>query len=432
MHAIPDAALDTHIGVLGRTGTGKSYTARGLVERLLGAKRQVVIVDPTGAWWGLRSLFPIPIFGGEHGDVAITDESGKAVAETILTHRTSAIIDLSMLARDSHAAMRRFMTGLVGRLKDRDPGALWLVIDEADEFLPQVLSPDMTRLFGDLKWIVRGRIAGWRVMMVTQRPQDIAKAVLTQIGTLVAHRLTAPQDRKAIEEWVKGHADEGEARQVLTTLASLQTGEAWAWSPDHGLLVRAVMPPIRSFDSGATPDADSAAVEQPELAAIDLSGIRATLEKGASISSTTNAGAKIDTDELARLCARVAELERERDEWTIERAYGQQQLDAIADENRAIRECAARIADAVADTILRRMPDYVHHSLCRRTAPLPMSSPCRFQAASSSPAPPRRLRPQTAQRTSSTRPAGSAFSTRWLGPRSCCAARRSSAISSHG
>ncbi len=281
--AIPEAALDTHIGILGRTGSGKTFTARGMVERLLDAQRQVVIVDPTGAWWGLRSTFAIPIFGGEHGDVEITDQSGEAVAETILTHHSSAIVDLSGLARQSGAGMRRFMAAFIARLKDRERGALWLVLDEADEFLPQVLQPDMTRLFGDLKWIVRrGRVAGWRVMMITQRPQDIAKSVLTQIGTLVAHRLTAPQDRKAVEEWVKGHADPEEAKAVLSSLAGLQRGEAWVWSPENELLERAVMPVIRSFDSGATPDADSGAITQPELASIDMAAIRATLEAGAS------------------------------------------------------------------------------------------------------------------------------------------------------
>lgn len=240
---IPNAALDTHVGVLGRTGIGKTYTARGLVERLLDANRQVVIVDPTGAWHGLRSLYPVPIFGGSHGDVEIADDSGEAVARAIIEHKTSAIIDLSLLARKSGASMKRFMRAFVARLKDKPNGAIWLVLDEADEFLPQVLMPDMTQLFSDLKWIVRrGRVAGWRVMMITQRPQDIAKSVLTQIGTLVAHRLTAPQDRKAIEEWVKGHADGEAAKQVLSTLASLAVGEAWVWWPDGDLLVRAMMP----------------------------------------------------------------------------------------------------------------------------------------------------------------------------------------------
>lgn len=281
---IPDSALDTHIGVLGRTGSGKTYTARGLVERLLEANRQVVVIDPTGAWWGLRSEYDIPIFGGQHCDIPITDQSGSTVAETILTNRTSAIVDLSLLAREGgHAAMRRFMAALIKRLKDRPDGAFWLVIDEADEFMPQTLPADMTRLFGDLKWLVRrGRVAGWRVMMITQRPQDIAKAVLTQIGTLVAHRLTAPQDRKAVKEWVDGNADDGQAKEVLGTLSTLGTGEAWVWAPDQDVLTRATMPENRSHDSGATPNADSGTIEQPRLRDIDLAPLRELLDAEAA------------------------------------------------------------------------------------------------------------------------------------------------------
>lgn len=277
VNIIPDEALNSHIGVLGKTGGGKTFTGKGLVERLLRLQRHVVVVDPTGAWWGLRTGFEIPIFGGRHGDIDVADtaEAGDAVAAVAIEQRTSAIVDLSLM---SGAGQRRFMRGFAHRLRQKPPGALWLVLDEADEFLPQMLPNDMTTLFGDLKWMVRrGRLNGFRVMMITQRPAEIAKAVLTQIETLVAHRLTAPQDRKAVEEWVKGHHDPDEAREVLSTLASLEKGEAWVWSPDIGLLKRAKMPPIETFDSGRTPEPGEADLAPPELARLDLSAIRSAV-----------------------------------------------------------------------------------------------------------------------------------------------------------
>lgn len=335
---IPEAALNTHVGVLGRTGSGKTFTARGLVERLLDRQRQVVIIDPTGAWWGLRSHYAVPVFGGDHGDVAITEESGEAVARTILDNSTSAIVDLSLLARQSGSAMRRFMRSFVARLKDKPNGAIWLVIDEADEFLPQTIPGGMEGLFGDLKWLVRrGRVAGWRVMMITQRPQDIAKSVLTQIGTLVAHRLTAPQDRKAIEEWVKGHADPDAAKQVLSTLAGLQTGEAWVWWPDGDVLVRGQMPLIRSFDSSATPDAGTGAIVQPALTAINMSAIRATLEAGKSDSQKPSV-TKSDNNrlldaqaEIDRLLSKNADLIRANAECANLFTEQLDQINAMAD-----------------------------------------------------------------------------------------------------
>ena len=51
---IPAAALLQHVAILGKTGSGKTYTAKGLVEGILDDKRRLAVVDPTGAWWGLR------------------------------------------------------------------------------------------------------------------------------------------------------------------------------------------------------------------------------------------------------------------------------------------------------------------------------------------------------------------------------------------
>lgn len=54
MTTVPAAALDQHIAILGKTGSGKTFAAKGIVERLLGQRRQVCVLDPTAAWWGLR------------------------------------------------------------------------------------------------------------------------------------------------------------------------------------------------------------------------------------------------------------------------------------------------------------------------------------------------------------------------------------------
>lgn len=68
---IPSASLGQHIAVLGKTGSGKSYAIRGVVERLLDDKARACIIDPTGTWWGLKSSstgksagYPVVIFGG--------------------------------------------------------------------------------------------------------------------------------------------------------------------------------------------------------------------------------------------------------------------------------------------------------------------------------------------------------------------------------
>ena len=50
---LPTAALDDRIAIVGTAGSGKTYTAKGFVERLLDAGARVAIVDPLSVWWGL-------------------------------------------------------------------------------------------------------------------------------------------------------------------------------------------------------------------------------------------------------------------------------------------------------------------------------------------------------------------------------------------
>ncbi len=52
---IPEAALQQHLAVLGKTGSGKTFAVKGIVEHLLAEQKRVGIVDPTGAWCGLLS-----------------------------------------------------------------------------------------------------------------------------------------------------------------------------------------------------------------------------------------------------------------------------------------------------------------------------------------------------------------------------------------
>jgi DNA helicase HerA-like ATPase len=52
---LPLDVVTEAIGILARRRAGKSYLARKLVEQLLQADLPVVIVDPKGDHWGLRS-----------------------------------------------------------------------------------------------------------------------------------------------------------------------------------------------------------------------------------------------------------------------------------------------------------------------------------------------------------------------------------------
>ena len=304
-HPIPDEALAQHMAVVGRTGSGKTFLAKGLVERLLDQQRRVVVIDPTGAWWGLRSNaagdgagYSVAVFGGERADVPIAETSGPRLAEILGTRNLPAVIDLSeMLIGARHRFVEHFLEAL--HRFNRAP--LHLVIDEADEVAPQNPMPETKRLLHQVDRVVRrGRIRGFRVMMITQRPAVIHKNVLSQANTLVAMRLTAPQDRKAIDEWVKGNADAGEAKAVLDSLARLGRGEGWVWAPELGILKRAKFPPIRTFDSSRSPEDGESVAEPVNLAHVDLAEIRAEL---APVDETAKPAGKVVHPTAAQLKA---------------------------------------------------------------------------------------------------------------------------------
>jgi hypothetical protein len=150
--AIPDAALDADIAILGKKGRGKTYAARGLVERLLEMKRRVLVLDPLSTWWGLRLAadgkregFPIVVFGGPHADIPITDKSGAPLARALVADPIPAVVDLGLMRKGEQA---RFVADLLDELFAKNRQPLTIVLEEADAFAPQQPMNDMMGALG--------------------------------------------------------------------------------------------------------------------------------------------------------------------------------------------------------------------------------------------------------------------------------------------
>lgn len=306
MKTIPEAALAQHIAILGKTGSGKTYAAKGVVEGLLDDETRVCIIDPTGAWHGLRSSatgksagYPVVIFGGLHADLPLGAAHGEALAEIIGTSSTPAIIDTSQMKVGERT---RFFADFADALIRKNRGPLHLIIDEAHLFAPQgkVNDPQSGAMLHAANNLVSlGRSRGLRIMLITQRPAKLHKDSLTQVETLVALRLIAPQDRKAVEEWIKDNADQEKGRKIISSLATLKTGQAWIWAPEIGVLERVAFPKIRTFDSSKAPD-DTGDGKGPVLAPIDREAIATKLQTVA---------ADALANDPARLKSRIRELE---------------------------------------------------------------------------------------------------------------------------
>lgn len=341
--SLPVDAVTQTFAILAMRGRGKTYTGSVMVEEMIEQGLPVCVIDPTGAWWGLRSSadgkragYPVVIFGGKHADVPLTPTSGEMVADLLIERPFPCVIDLT--AFDSKAEEVRFMTAFLTRLYRRNEQPLHLMIDEADEFAPQQAFPEGKRLLGAMEQIVRrGRIKGLGCTLITQRPAVLNKNVLSQTETLILLGMTGSNDLKAVDEWVGKHADSEEARSIKGTLPGLPPGTAWVWSPSWlGLTQQIEVRKRRTFDSSATPKVGQR-IEARTMAEVDLAALRTqmaeTIEQASAEDPTT-------------LRQRIRTLERELATLTEKRPPERVEVPAFTDEERSLVES---IGDRLAD-----------------------------------------------------------------------------------
>lgn len=285
---LPPEIFAQHSAILGKTGAGKSYTARGMVETLLGEKRRVCIIDPKGDWYGVklsadgkRGPFKVIAFGDfkepSATDIPINPRAGRQVAELVATGNRPCVIGFRGWMPGDRT---RFWMDFAATLFNRNHGELFLVVDEVHNFAMQgkTMDPESAKC---LHWTNRiaseGRGIGIRLIMASQRPQKVHKDTLTCAETLIAMRVIHPLDRAAMKDWIDGCGDSTKGKAVLDQLANMPRGHAWVWSPEIGFLEKVSFPPIKTFDSFS----DSAMLSKPQTVltweGTDLDEIRTKL-----------------------------------------------------------------------------------------------------------------------------------------------------------
>jgi hypothetical protein len=120
---------------------------------------------------------------------------------------------------------------------------------------------------------------------------------------MVVHRTVGPQDKKALDEWIRDNAEEGQAQVFKESLAKLGTGEAWFWSVGWLDVFKKVQVRMReTFDSSRTPRPGEKRITPKNLAEVDLEKLKTEL------ADTIEKAKADDPKELKR---QIAELKRE-------------------------------------------------------------------------------------------------------------------------
>lgn len=291
--ALPLDAVTNTFAIMARRRVGKTYTASVMAEEMVSNGIPWVALDPTGAWWGIRSSadgkapgFPVIVIGGDHGDVPLEPTAGKVIADLVVDHPGWYIVDMS--AFESDASHDRFAMEFGERLyrrKQKSRFPMHLFVDEADMFAPQRPFHGQERMLGAYEAIVRrGGIRGLGITLISQRPAVVNKNVLTQCETLITLTMSAPQDQDAIDDWIKRNGTPEQRTKMMSSLASLKTGQAWFWSPSW--LDKFELIQIRqrtTFNSSATPKHGEKVITPDVTASVDLTklgqDIQATIEK---------------------------------------------------------------------------------------------------------------------------------------------------------
>jgi hypothetical protein len=315
--AFPLDALTETFLILGKRGSGKTTTAAKLAEQMITAGLPVCVIDPTGAWWGLRSSadgkgpgLPVTILGGEHADIPLPPETGERVADLVVDERAPLVLDLSAMSKTQQ---RKFVCAFLERIYHRNRDPLHLIIDEADLFGPMRATGEIARLIGAYEDVVRrGRIHGIGCTSITQRPASMHTDIRSQAEVLIAMRLIGKHDVAAIDDWVRLHASDEEARELKASLPSLPVGTAWVWSPGWlGILERVKVSPRSTFDSSATPKVGQQRIIPREFARVnpaDLERLAARLGPAQPPAAEPAASARRDDADVRRLRAENRDL----------------------------------------------------------------------------------------------------------------------------
>ncbi|WP_438752892.1 ATP-binding protein [Pararhizobium sp. O133] len=122
----------------------------------------------------------------------------------------------------------RYLLGLAREGRFRDTPII-VFLDEAHQFLGRTIGDEYGSVRLDSFGLIakEGRKYGLTTVLATQRPRDIPQDVLSQLGTLIVHRLTNEQDRSTVE-----HACGDLDRAATQFIPMLAPGEAIIIGPD--------------------------------------------------------------------------------------------------------------------------------------------------------------------------------------------------------
>jgi hypothetical protein len=309
---IPSAILKQHVAILGKTGSGKTSTAKLMVEQVVAEGARVCILDPIKSdWWGLTSSasgkkagLPFRILGGPRGHLPLHSSAGKALGE--LVGKGQLRLSILDMADFEPGGLQKFFTDFAASLFKHVRGVVYLVMEEAHEFAPKEksgVSGENMAVYWAKRLATASRKKGVRLILPTQRAQALHNALLGSCDTLIAHRMTLPADQEQAEIWLKKNVTKELFQEITSSFSQLPTGNAWICSGEAQLFERVQFPRIKTYDNSATPENDDD-LDEVKTAPVDKDELKAII--GDAVKEAEANDPKALRTEVARLTAALA------------------------------------------------------------------------------------------------------------------------------
>lgn len=331
---LPLEVVSARTSILGQPGTGKTSTAVVLVEEAAAQHARFVVIDPTGAWYGLASSesgkgagIDCVVMGGKHGDVPLEEAAGRVCAELVADQAYNLVLDLDNLG--SWSARQRFVADFASELYERAHSQVLVVIDEAHRFAPQGgMGDHVARCLGAVSDLVLlGRRRGIGSVTITQRPARLHKDVLEAAEVLISHRVRGNNDRKALGGWIEEHGEDLKA--MLAEIAELAKGRARVSAPTFEIDGVFAIRKKRTFDSSLSPGIGEVAIAPTARAEVDMDALRDRMAETIE---------KAKADDPVELRKKITKLEK-----TIKAEYDRGYQEGYANASAEVAEIETKI-----------------------------------------------------------------------------------------
>ncbi len=220
--------------IIGIPNSGKTYTAMKIAEDLLQAGIPIVVFDVVGVWKYLKvgkrpfKGYKIVVAGGKGCDIELTENNAKDIIHAVLKSRVSIIIDFHSRELGQKSKWKRIVKDIVDVLMYDNEELRHVILEEAPEFIPQHIRPEIAQVYGVLESLARtGRNQMLGLTIISQRSEEVNKAVFELCHFVVLHKQTGKNSLLSIQKWIKVRDMEGE-QDILNTLPKLAPGDCWA------------------------------------------------------------------------------------------------------------------------------------------------------------------------------------------------------------